>query len=257
MTCQDVNALLDRAATADLPPEVLAHAGTCEGCRRLLGVLQSRQAGASAAARQGTVRIPQEILADLKPVRPLPSGSVLLTVWLGAAALVGAIGVALWGFEGWLAQNGIERALVFGAVLIAIGASAYGLAVQMAPGTPRRFSFFSVEMAAFAVFAGTVAIAFHRTYDFALGPANRGCFVRGLVISGIALLLVLPRMRRGVWLDRAGAALNIGAFVSSVCLLVLTLYCPVLNLRHVFVAHFGAVAVVMLASVLVALVWRR
>lgn len=256
MTCQEVNAFLDRAATSDLPPEVLAHAGTCDGCRRLLSVFQENQPGKSDT-RDAGVRIPEEILADLKPVRPLPSGWVLLAVWLGAAAVAGAIGVALWGLQGWLAQNSIERMLVFGAVLIAIGASAYGLVVQMAPGTPRRFSFFGVEMAAFAIFAGTVAVAFHQAYSFALGPVSRGCFIRGLVISGIALLLVLPRMRRGVWLDRAGSALNVGAFVSSVCLLVLTLYCPVLNAQHVFVAHLGAVAVVMLASVLVALVWRR
>jgi Negative regulator of sigma F len=255
MTCQDVNAFLDRAAASGLPPEVLAHAGTCAGCGRLLGILQSQQDGGSVP--EGAIRIPDEILNDLKPVRPLPSGPVLLALWLGAAAVVGAIGVALWGMQGWLAQTSFERLLVFGAVLAAIGGSAYGLSVQMAPATPRRFSFFGVEMAALAIFAGTVAVAFHRTYNFALGPENRGCFVRGLVISCIGLVLVLPRMRRGVWLDRVGAALNMGAFISSVCLLVLTLYCPVLNARHVFVGHFGAVAVVMLGSVVASLVWRR
>jgi hypothetical protein len=256
MTCRDVNAFLDRAATSDLPPEILAHARTCAGCRRLLSVLQRTQPGAGGmASAEG--RIPGEILADLKPVRPLPSGWMLLALWVGAAAVAGAVGIALWGLEGWQLQNGLERVPVFGALLIAIGVSAYGLAIQMAPGTQRRFSFFCAEITAFGVFAGTVAVAFHQRYSFALGPVNRGCFTRGLEISAITLVLVLPRMRRGVWLDRAGSALNIGAFVSSVCLLVLTLYCPVLNARHVFVAHLGAVAVVMLGSLLVSLVWRR
>jgi hypothetical protein len=255
MTCQDVNAFLDRGATSDLPPEVLAHAGTCDGCRRLLGILQKQESGASEV--KGGVRIPEEILADLKPVRPMAAGWMLLAVWLGAAAVAGAIGVALWGLQGWLAQNPLERLLVFGSIVAAIGGSAYGLSVQMAPGTPRRFSFFGVEIAAFAVFAATVLVAFHHLYSFPLAPVSSSCFVRGLVISGITLLLVLPRMRRGVWLDRGATAINIGALISSVCLLVLTLYCPVLNARHVFVAHVGAVAVVMIASILVSLIWRR
>jgi hypothetical protein len=181
---------------------------------------------------------------------------MLLALWFGAAAVIAAIGVALWGLHGWLAQTSLERLLTFGAALVAIGGSAYGLSVQMAPATRRRFSFFRVEIAALAVFAGTVAVAFHRTHNSAFGPEDRGCFVRGLVVSGIALLVVLPRMRRGVWLDRAGSALNVGAFVASLCLLVLTLYCPLLNAQHVFIAHFGAAAVVMLLSVVVSLVWR-
>ena len=120
-----------------------------------------------------------------------------------------------------------------------------------------RFPFFAVECAAFLAFIATVALAFHRSYSFPLPPVNRGCFINGLIISGIAALFVLPRMRRGVWLDRGAVAINVGALVSAICLLVFVLYCPVINFRHVFIAHVGAVAVVMLLSGMVALIWRE
>jgi hypothetical protein len=114
--------------------------------------------------------------------------------------------------------------LILGAILSLLGASVYGLSVQMIPGSARRVSFFGVEITAFLVFALTVAMFFHHEYSFPMEPVDRGCFLHGLAISGIAALLLLPRMRKGVWLEREATAINAGVFISAICLLVFALY---------------------------------
>jgi hypothetical protein len=256
MTCRDVNLYLDQGGGAPIPPEILEHAATCPGCRKLLEAFQ-RAGSAASTEPLGSIPLPKDLLDDLRPVRPLPSPGMQLAIWLGAGAVVSAIGVWLWGLSGWQAQPDFIRAIVVGSIVALLGASAYGLTVQMVPGSARRFSFFGVEIIAFLVFAATVAMFFHRQYPFPLAPVNRGCFLHGLVISGVAALFLLPRMRRGVWLDREATAINAGVFISSICLLVFALYCPVLNLHHVFTAHLGAIAVVMLVSWLISIAWRR
>jgi hypothetical protein len=50
-------------------------------------------------------------------------------------------------------------------------------------------------------------------------------------------------------LDRFRVAVNVAAVLASVSLFVLTLYCPVLTVPHVFSAHLGSIAVVLLAGI--------
>jgi hypothetical protein len=255
MTCKDVNRFLDQAGgSSPVPADVREHIANCPGCQKLLAAFQNATAAREKAA---PVPIPTGLLEDLKPVRRLPSFPIRVAIWLGAAAVVTALGVALWGMRGWQALTGNERLFSAGSILVLLFSAGYGLAVQMMPGAMRRFSFFAAECVAFLVFLATVAFTFHRSYSFPLPPVDRDCFINGLIISGIAALFVLPRMRRGVWLDRGTVAINVGALVSAICLLVFVLYCPVLNFRHVFIAHLGAVAVVMLLSGAVAMIWRE
>jgi predicted anti-sigma-YlaC factor YlaD len=255
MTCKDVNRFLDNpAGSTHIPSELREHIANCSACRKLLAAFQN---AASAPAERAPIRLPQGVLDDLKPVRRLPSSPLRIAIWLGAAAVATAIGVALWGLRGWHTLTAVERLFAAGSILVLLFSAGYGLAVQMMPGAIRRFSFFAVEAAAFLVFLATVTFAYHRSYSFPFSAANRECFLNGLILSGIAALFVLPRMRRGVWLDRGAVALNIGALISAICLFVFVLYCPVINFRHVFVAHIGAVVVVMLLSSIIALVWRE
>lgn len=255
MTCKDVNRFFDDASgSSPMPAELRAHIANCPACKKLVSAFQNAP---KAPVEHAFVRPPEGLLDDLKPVRRLPSSPMRVAIWLGAAAVVTALGVALWGLRGWQTLTDLERLFAAGSIVVLLFSAGYGLAVQMMPGAKRHFSFFAVEWVAFLVFVTTVAFAFHRSYDFPLPPVDRGCFINGLIISGIAALFVLPRMRRGVWLDRGAVALNVGALVSAICLLVFVLYCPVINFRHVFTAHLGAVAVVMLLSGLAALVWRE
>ncbi|HXE11262.1 MAG TPA: NrsF family protein [Bryobacteraceae bacterium] len=254
MNCNDVNRFLDQASSSSpTPASVQGHIATCAACQKLVTAFQN----AATPAAPASIALPEGLLDDLKPVRRLPSSPMRVAIWLGAAAVVTALGVALWGLRGWQALTGLELLFAAGSVVVLLFSAGYGLAVQMVPGAKRRFPFFAVECAAFLVFVATVAVAFHRSYSFPLAPADRGCFINGLITSGIAALFVLPRMRRGVWLDRGAVAINVGALVSAICLLVFVLYCPVINFRHVFVAHLGAVAVVMLVSGMVAFAWRE
>jgi hypothetical protein len=255
MSCKEVNRFLDGVnGSSPIPADVREHITSCPGCQRLVAAFQN---AASRPLDLPKVPLPEALLSDLTPVRRLPSFPMRAAIWLGAASVVTALGVALWGLRGWQALTNTERLFAAGSVIVLLFSAVYGLAVQMMPGARRHFSFFTAECVAFLIFAATVALAFHRTYRFPLSPEDRGCFINGLILSGIGALFVLPRMRRGVWLDRGAVALNVGALISAICLLVFVLYCPVINFRHVFIAHVGAVAVVMGLSGAVALIWRE
>lgn len=255
MNCNDVNRFLDHASgSSSIPAGVQDHIATCPACQKLFTAFQN---AATTSAEPASIVLPEGLLDNLKPVRRLPSSPLRVAIWLGAAAVITALGVALWGLRGWQTLTGLERLFAAGSVVVLLFSAGYGLAVQMMPGAKRRFPFFAVEGAAFLIFAATVALAFDRRYSFPLPPVDRGCFINGLIVSGIAALFVVPRMRRGVWLDRGAVAINVGVLVSAICLLVFVLYCPVINFHHVFVSHLGAVAVVMLVSGVAALAWRE
>jgi hypothetical protein len=255
MNCRDVNQFLDRVPAEPVPAELRDHAETCVACRRLIQLFES--ARHSDVSTPVATPLPSGLFDDLKPVRRLSSTGAQIISFVGAAAVVSALGVALWGLHGWQAQTPIERLLVLGSSLAALFAAVYGLTIQMIPGSAPRFSFFGLEIGALGLFAATVLVTFHREFPFPLAGPNLSCFERGLMISALAAVFLLPRMRRGIWLDRGLSAINAGAFLCAVALVVYAFFCPVLNFRHVFIGHFGALAVVMAVSWLVGILWGR
>jgi hypothetical protein len=188
------------------------------------------------------------IFSDLKPVRPLPAAPILLLFCLVPALIVIAIGTKVLGLGGWEAQSWILRALLLGATTAALVTASYNFSRQMIPGSRRLFSAWTIELIAAGIFIGTVAIAFHHKYLIDMAAANEGCFRNGVILSAVAIGLTLLATRRGVWLNRVASSLQLAALASTAALIVLTLYCPVLAASHVFIAHLGAVAVVLLSA---------
>jgi hypothetical protein len=223
---QNVEAYIDRAATAE--SELIAAIEEQEATREVLRT--------------------DSIFSDLRPVRPLPAAPILLLFCLIPALIVIAIGTKVLGLGGWEAQSWIIRVLLFGATGAALVTASYNFSRQMIPGSRRLFSAWAVELMAAGVFIATVAIAFHHKYSIDMVAADEGCFKNGVILSAVAIGLTLLTARRGVWLNRVASSLQLAALASTAALMVLTLYCPVLAASHVFVAHLGAVGVLLLSA---------
>jgi hypothetical protein len=254
MNCKDIDVYLTAATPAGLPPSVLEHLSTCESCRRLYDSLQAPPPFDDALTHNIVVN--SAILADLNAVKPLPSDSTLLIVCMACATLVAITGVITWGKAGWQAQGPAMRVLVFSPILLALVASATGVVGEMTPASKRPAYAKAVLLCSFALFAATVAVAFHRVYHIDPMREGTGCFLRGLATAGVASLVTLIALRRGVWFDRLASSMDIALLCASVALLVLTLYCPVLAMSHVFVAHLGSIGTVLLVGWLIG-TWLR
>jgi hypothetical protein len=254
ITCEHISAYLTGAPIDTLSPDVAEHVNQCAGCRSLLRALENlNPANASSGL---TARFASDLIADLRPVKPLPRTPYLLLACFLVTSLVCACGAWLWGLAGWQAQSPAERILIFGAVLVLLVSTISALVGQMTPGARRRIPILPVIAASFAVFAVTVSIAFHRTYGLDRQLINHLCFPRGLLISALAFPLLYAVIRRGALLDHFRAAVNVAAVLASVSLFILTLYCPVLSVQHVFSAHLGSIAVVLLAGIVLGKVIR-
>jgi hypothetical protein len=249
MNCRDIDAYLAADFPAGLPPRVLEHLSGCESCRRLYDSLHATPPLDEALSKNITVN--SAILADLNAVKPLPSDSTLLMVCMVCAALVGIAGIVTWGVAGWDAQTPAMRILVFFSILLGLVASGIGMIVEMTPASRRPAYTDAVLLCSFALFAATVAVAFHRVYDIDPLRAGIDCFLRGIATAGVTALVVIIALRRGVWFNRLASSMGVALFCASVALLVLTLYCPVLAMSHVFMSHLGSIGTVLLVGWLI------
>jgi hypothetical protein len=254
MNCRDMDAYLTSHPLASLPPSVSEHLSGCDGCRRLYDSFQAIPR--SDDARAHNIVVNSAILADLAAVKPLPSDNALAIICMVCAALVGLLGVVIWGTAGWQAQTPVLRILVFASILVCLVASAVGVVVEMTPGSKRPTYAVTLLFCGFVVFAGMVAIAFHRAYDIDAVRVGVGCFLRGLVASGASAMLVLVALRRGVWFNRLASSMWIASLCGSIALLVLTLFCPVLAMSHVFLSHVASIGTVLLLGWLIGM-WLR
>jgi len=252
MNCQDLNRFFENGDGKPLPEAAERHLSACPACRRLQAVLESARSQPSTSSSnpmQPPLVLPVGLLENLEPVRPLSRTPGLILTVIFPAALICAAAVAWWGVAGWRSQTTLERLILFGTVVAALSASAYGLCVEMIPGSKSGFDWRWVEAGAFAAFLLTILIAFHHAYRFNMRAIDGGCFGRGLLTAAAVLLLLLVAIRRGVFLNRLKVSVTIAALISSAALLVLTLYCPILTWSHVIIAHLGAVAVIVAAGI--------
>jgi hypothetical protein len=249
MNCHDLDALFANGGDTLLTEAAERHLSTCPTCRRLLTVMKS--AGSLPSATRPEPVLPVNLLEDLHPVRPLLRTPALILAVILSAVLIWAAAIAGWGLAGWEAQTAIERLLLFGTLGVALFASAYGLSVEMVPGSKSSFDWRWAGGFAFAAFLVTILSTFHQMGRFDMSEIHGVCFARGVLAAAAVLLLLFVAIRRGVFLERLKTSVTIAALISSAALLVLTSYCPILAWPHVFVVHLGAVAVIVAAGMIV------
>lgn len=249
MNCRDLNELFDKQSGTALPEAAVKHLLECGKCRTLFAVCEA--ARTALPSRAVTVSLPEEVLNDLAPVKPLPGPHFIVFYAIVSALLVSAAATAWWGFAGWKAQTTLEHLMLFGTIAAVLFASAYGFSIEMIPGSKALFNWRYLELAGFVGFLITMLIAFQGAYRTNRASFFGECFGRGLLIAAAALPLLFTAIGRGVFVNPRRACITLAVLLSSAALLVLTCYCPILHWRHVLVAHLGAVVVIVVAGALV------
>src|SRR5581483_4204635 len=129
MTCRDVNdSLCAGAGGAD----VESHLVSCEACRRLASALRVEPRAVNTAMID---RVRTEVLADIAPVQPMPSRTVLALVFFAIFAGTAAAGGWLLRMFGLRAMTPVERTAILALLLLTALAASSLCAAEMIPGS--------------------------------------------------------------------------------------------------------------------------
>jgi hypothetical protein len=204
-------------------------------------------------------KIRTPILADVKPVRPLPSTVTLAALFFLLFAAAAALGAHFLGFAGLRALSLVKCVAVCGFLLGFAILSALAIAHQLRPGERSILSGWALPVLTFAAFEALFLLLLQ---DYRLGRflhSGMICLSVGLLSALPAALLVPLFLRLGYVVApvSTGAAVGVGA--GLVGLTVIEFHCPIETFPHVAVWH---VAIVMISAALGALIgafflWRR
>jgi hypothetical protein len=188
-------------------------------------------------------KIRKPILADVKPVRPLPSTTALAAVFCLLFAAAAALGIYFLGFRGLHALSPLERVAVCGFLIALTIASAFALASRMRPGARGILPGWALPVVALAAFEGLFLVLFQ---DYRLGHFLRSgliCLRVGLLCALPAALLAPLLLRRGYVVSpvSTGAAVGVGA--GLVGLTVIEFHCAIETFPHVAVWHLAIVLI--------------
>jgi Negative regulator of sigma F len=235
------------APGAALSPEERLHLSECQVCQ----ALYLAQPKPQAVPTQLSSGVLDAVLADLKPVKPIPGPGWLALVF--TAILMAVLGLAIWrsGAAGFSALSPMARMLMLSIIGVGALLLSYSLAQRMIPGSLQRVPVLQVTLALAAAFVFVVALMFHDVTDWKTLAMQRTCLWFGIGAALITATFGTLVARRGAWINRAATVVSIGALSGVSALLVLTVHCPILKASHILVWHGGAAAVVILAAWLV------
>lgn len=241
MTCREFENLLGKPLSA----EAQDHLRTCESCRALA---QWFDAPASE-----TPVLPAIPLHDLKPVRPLPSPWWIAAGLLAIAGIIVAVGSKHLGIAGWDALDSTQKIAVFSGLGIVGATTSILLARQMFPTLSRWFSpAICIAAALAAIVAGPIALMPLEFDPDGFAETGMGCAKYGLMYAVAVLGLTWLVIRRGYFLRPAwsGALAGLGAGTAAV--MVLQVYCPLIERSHVLAWHASIAVASVAASTIVA-----
>jgi hypothetical protein len=195
--------------------------------------------GAEAAA---IGRVEGAILKDLRPVRPLAPAWVFTLSFVALFAAAAAASASALGMHGLPVLSGLQRGLIFPALLATAWLAAAACTRAMSPAAGSRLGGAALVLAV-GVFPIVFALVFH-DYD-ARNLVREGipCLVAGLCVAiptGLAIAWIL---RRGFVLDWSAAGIAAGALSGLAGLTMLELHCANLKAIHVIVWHVAVVLV--------------
>jgi hypothetical protein len=253
VTCQDMDdAISSHSGDSVLEPQSAAHLGRCARCRSLTNLLDEAAARDRLRPSEAQLRrIQTDIVAGLKPVRPLPLSRIFLFACAIIFLLVAAAGALQLGMNGWSALTMTQRTVVF----MTLAASAVLLAVsmvkQMVPGSKHAFSPATLPLAILAGLMIMMAATFRSQQDSTFMASGLMCMKNGLTYAIPAAFLLWLTVRRGAILYPKLIGAAAGGFAGLIGLSVLEVNCPNLNVFHILVWHGGVVLISSLGGVLV------
>jgi hypothetical protein len=255
VTCSEAIWLLIARRGGELPPGVTGHLARCEFCQQLVRAYEDGREKAPAPAVLD--RIKSVVLANLRPVTPLPSSRTLLgALFLLSLAVLDA-GTLWLGTRGWQALALAKKVSVFAPLLA--GAYLLGLAVvrQMVPGDAPTTRPVAWSAAAYALLVTVVAAVFGRQREPLFVPNGLSCFGPGVIYAASAALFVWLVIRRGAMLSGPLMGAMTGGLAGFIALAGIEIRCPNPNGNHILVWHLPLVLAGALGGVAVGEAGRR
>jgi len=253
VTCRDMDDVISsQSGESVLGPQSAAHLAGCERCRSLTHLLDEFAAGDRPHPSERQLRrIETNIVASLKPVRPLPPSAIFLFACVVIFFSVAATGAFLLGMDGWHALSVAERIAVF----MTLAASAILLVVsvvrQMVPGSRHAIDPAAAPFAILVALALMMAVTFRARQDSAFIAGGLMCLKNGLAHAVPAAFLLWLILRRGAILFPKLMGAAAGGLAGLIGLSVLEVNCPNLNVFHILVWHGGVVLISSLGGALV------
>ena len=235
------------APGAMLSPEEQLHLSQCPVCQ----ALYDAQPPHSSDSAQLSNRVLTSVLADLKPVTPIPAPWLLATAFTTVLVAVLTLAVWLTGSAGFFALSAMAKMLMLSIIGVGGLLLSFSLAQRMIPGSLQRVPVLQVALALAVAFLFVVVLMFHDVTDWKTLAMQRTCLWLGIAAAAVTATLGSLVVRRGAWINRFATVVSIGALSGVSALLVLTVHCPILKATHILVWHGGAAAVSILAAWLV------
>jgi hypothetical protein len=238
MDCAQVTAYLDPAAAAPRsapPPEVRNHLEQCPKCRALWNFAREPETLTVDPATEE--RIQCRLLAALRPVRPLPSRSVLTGGFVAIFVAVSALTLLAVGSGD---RPAITLSQLFGliaAVVLTAGAAGFWLSGAMTPGEKRWTGSTALCAGALLALGLVVALLFPWEMPNNLLAGSLKCFRAGLLFSIPAIAPLALLISRGCALSMRAVGAVAGLLAGLVGFLVLHIECSLYAAPHIAVAH--------------------
>ncbi len=232
---------------AALSPEAQLHLSQCIVCQALFNAQPATTAPQSGPTQLSS-GVLTSVLADLKPVKPIPAPWQLAMAFTAVLAAVLALVTWLTGAAGFFALSATARMSMLSIIGVGALLLSFSLAQRMIPGSLQRVPVLQVALALAVAFIFVVSLMFHDVTDWKTLATQQVCLWLGLAAAAVTATLGSLVVRRGAWINRFATVVSIGALSGVSALLVLTVHCPILKATHILVWHGGAAAVAILAA---------
>jgi hypothetical protein len=251
MNCNDVNRVLTEGAM--LSPEAQNHLNDCARCRELVEALSVPVPPTSPSPT--TLRqIERELVADLRPVRPIAPRPYVFAFLVAISVCVVAAGVYRIGAFGLAVMSPLQASVIFGVLAISTGLLAYSLVNQIIPGSRHRISPGLLPVTITISLAITMAVLFQFQHEQNFWAHAWGCIRRGTSIAALAAVPLWLVLRRGAILSPAITGAATGLLSGLVGTSALEIHCPNLHASHILAAHLGVAVLGAITGLLLGLV---
>lgn len=194
----------------------------------------------------------RKLAGSLRPVKPLRPAGFFVAIWSIVFVVVVTAGTFRLGPFGLPEMGPGMSVLVLGVLAAATAALMISLALQMRPGS--RFRVAPGVLPGIAAAAVTllflVILPIEALDDF--WPDVRTCFTVGIATAVIAVVPMWLALRRGAFASPAVTGATAGLLAGLAGTTLLAIHCPILEFRHVVLAHVGAAAAAALAGTAIA-----
>jgi hypothetical protein len=220
--------------------------------REIAGLLRGLESGPEDVSPDLQRNLERKLADGLRPVKPLRPAGFFVAIWSVIFAIVVAAGVLRLEPLALPEMGPAMSALVIGVLAASAVALMISLALQMRPGSRFRIApgVLPVVVAAAVTVLYLVILPMYPLDDF--WPDVRVCFSVGIATGAVAGTLMWLALRRGAFVGPAMAGVTAGLLAGLAGTTLLAIHCPILEFRHVALAHIGPAVAAALAGMAIA-----